>query len=209
MRKIIGVIFAFIGFAFIFSACGGETYADKLKKEEKSINRFIDTSGIKVITKYPDKHKFGDKEYFKDPNTGIYIHVIDSGTDDKIQKGETVYMRFWDLKMLQTYPDSLITNDIQSVTEFCYMFMDYGNSGSYIFTNSNYIYTLSSQYYMYYYLSPGCALPLDYNLGNKAEVSLIVPFSNGSYYQQYYSYEPIYFGRLRYTIVPDEKLPEN
>jgi hypothetical protein len=204
MRKIIGVIFAFIGVAFIFSACGGETYADKLKKEEKAIKRFIDASGIEVINTYPYRHAFKDKEYFKDPNTGIYIHVIDSGTEDKITKGETVYMRFYDLKLLVSDPDTLITNDMQGVMDFCYMYMDYGNPGSYLYSNSSYIYTLSSQHFMYYYLSPGCALPLDYNLGNQAEVSLIVPFANGSYYQQS-SYEPVYFGKLRYTIIPDEK----
>lgn len=205
MKKIIGVIFAFIGFAIIFVACGSETYADKLKKEEKTINRFIDTSGIKVIHKYPETRVFKDKEYFKEPNTGIYIHVIDSGTKDKIKSGDYVTMRFYDTKMLQTNPDTLITNDIQGVTEFAYMYMYYGNTSSYLFSNSNYIYSLSSEYYMYYFLSPGCALPLDYNLGNQAQVSLIVPFSNGSYYQQSGSYEPIYFGRLKYTIVPDAK----
>lgn len=206
MRKIIGVIFAFMGFAIIFSACGSETYADKLKKEQKTISRFIDTSGIKVITKYPDSRVFANKEYYKDADTGIYIHVIDSGTKDKIKKGDYVTMRFYDSKLLHTYPDSLITNDMQNITDFSYMYMTYGNSSGYMcYSYSSYY---SSEFYMYMFLSPGCALPLDYNLGNQAEVSLIVPFSNGSYLQQS-NYEPVYFGRLKYTIVPDEITSEN
>lgn len=204
MRKIIGVIFAFIGFAIIFSACGSETYADKVKKQDKVINRFIDTAGIKVINAYPESRVFKDKEYFKDPTTGVYIHVIDSGNKDKITKGSTVYMRFYDAKLLISYPDSLISNDLQNITEFSYMYMDYGNSSSYRCSYYNSSYGLSSEYYMYYFLSPGCALPLEYNLGNNAEVSLIIPFDNGSYAQYNSSYEPVYFGRLRYTFRPDE-----
>ncbi|MDR2948358.1 MAG: DUF4827 domain-containing protein [Prevotella sp.] len=203
MRKIIGVIFAFIGIAIIFSACGSETYADKLKKQDKVINRFIDTSGIKVINAYPESRVFKDKEYFKDPSTGVYIHVIDSGNKDKITKGSTVYMRFYDSKLLISYPDSLITNDLQNITEFAYMYMDYGNSSSYRRSSYTSGY-LSSEYYMYMFLSPGCALPLDYNLGNNAEVSLIVPFDNGSYLQYNSTYEPVYFGRLKYTFRPDQ-----
>ncbi|MDR0823792.1 MAG: DUF4827 domain-containing protein, partial [Prevotella sp.] len=91
MRKIIGVIFAFIGFAFIFGACSsGETYTEKLKKQEKAINRFIDTAGIKVIYTYPKDGIFKDKEYFKEENTGVYIHVINQGNKDTITKGNTV-----------------------------------------------------------------------------------------------------------------------
>ena len=202
MRKIIGVIFAFMGMAIIFSACGSETYADKLKKEEKTISRFIDTADIRVIYTYPDKHAFKDKEYFKDPKTGVYIHVIDSGTKDKIKEGDNVYMRFYDTKPLYTYPDSLISNDKQNIDEFAAMYITFG-SGNYTFTNVNAIGGISSEYYMYYYLSPGCVLPLEYNLGNEAQVSLLVPFSNGSYYQQT-SYEPIFFGRLKYTFRPDQ-----
>ncbi|MDR0823623.1 MAG: DUF4827 family protein, partial [Prevotella sp.] len=153
---------------------------------------------------YPKDGIFKDKEYFKEENTGVYIHVINQGNKDTITKGNTVYMRFYDTKRLIAYPDSVMTNDIQNVTEFAYMYMDYGNSSSYRCSSYNSSYGFTSQYFMYEYLSPGCALPLDYHLGNNAEVSLIVPFDNGSTAQYNSTYEPIFFGRLKYTFHPNE-----
>lgn len=196
MRKIIGVISAFMGLAIIFAACSKDSYADKLEKEEKAINQFIKEQGFSIIDEYPASRVFADKQYFKDPDTGIYIHVIDSGNTDKIKKGDVVYMRYYGARFLISNPDSTYTNDKQNSDDFASMSFTYGNSGSY--TNSDYSGSLAS-YYEYMFLSPGCARPLDFNLGDRAEVSIIVPFANGSYYQQYSNYEPIFYGRLKYV----------
>jgi hypothetical protein len=195
MKKIIGVIFAFIGFAIVFAACSKDSYADKLEKEDKVLKRYIKEQGLKIRDDYPASRLFADKEYFKDPSTGIYIHVIDSGSGDKIKKGNIVYMRYYDTRLLISEPDSINSNDKQNMDEFASMYMTFGNASSY--TSSDYSSSLGS-YYMYMFLSPACARPLDFNLGDKAEVSLLVPFINGSYYQQYSGYEPIFFGRLKY-----------
>jgi len=196
MRKIIGVIFAFIGFAIVFAACSSDSYADKLEKEAKVIKQYVKDKGLIVRDEYPASRVFADKEYFRDPSTGVYIHVIDSGNKEKIKKGDIVYMRYYDTSLLISEPDSVNTNDKQNLDEWAAMYITYGNSTSY--TTSDYSSSIGS-YYMYMFLSPGCARPLDFNLGDKAEVSLLVPFVNGSYYQQYSGYEPVFFGRLRYT----------
>ncbi|MFV0420371.1 MAG: DUF4827 family protein [Dysgonomonas sp.] len=196
MRKIIGVLSAFMGLAIIFAACSKDSYADKLEKEEKAIKQYVKEQGFNIIDEYPASRVFADKQYFKDPDTGIYIHVIDSGNKDKIIKGDIVYMRYYDARFLISEPDSTFSNDKQNYDEFAAMNFTYGNSGSY--TKSDYSTSLAA-YYMYMFLSPGCARPLDFNLGDKAEVSILVPFANGSYYQQYSNYEPIFFGRLKYT----------
>ncbi|GHV15317.1 hypothetical protein FACS1894169_06310 [Bacteroidia bacterium] len=196
MRKIIGVISAFMGLAIIFAACSKDSYADKLEKEENAIKQYIKEQGFNIIDEYPASRVFGDKQYFKDPSTGIYIHVIDSGNTDKIKKGDMVYMRYYDTRFLMSAPDSVYSNDKPNYDEFAAMNFTYGNSGSYI--SSDYSSSLGS-YYMYMFLSPGCARPLDFNLGDKAEVSLLIPFANGSYYQQYSNYEPIFYGRLKYA----------
>jgi hypothetical protein len=193
MRKVIGVISAFMGLAIIFAACSKDSYADKLEKEEKTIKQFIKEQGFNIISEYPASHVFGNKQYFKDPSTGIYIHVIDSGNTDKIMKGDMVYMRYYDTRLLISAPDSVYSNDKPNYDEFEAMNFTYGNSGSYIWPD------YKTSYYMWMFLSPGCARPLDFNLGDKAEVSLLIPFANGSYYQQYYNYEPIFYGRLKYT----------
>lgn len=194
MRKVIGVISAFMGLAIIFAACSKDSYADKLEKEENVIKQYTKEQGFDIIDKYPASRVFGDKQYFKDPSTGIYIHVIDSGNTDKIKKGDYVFMRFYDTRLLMSAPDSVYSNDKPNSDEFADMNFTYGNSGSYI--SSDYS---GNKYYMYIFLSPGCARPLDFNLGDKAEVSLLIPFANGSYYQQYSNYEPIFYGRLKYT----------
>lgn len=194
MKKIIYAVLFVISFTTIFSACKGDSYAEKLKKEENAVNRLIDTEGIKLIYSYPASRVFGGKEYFKDPDTGIYIHVIDSGNKDKITKGSTVFLRYYETKTLVTTPDSLYTNDKPN---YDYMSLVYGNSGTYLYSSNN--------SYKYVFLSPACARPLDFNLGNNAEVSLIVPSAskNGSPYQTD-AIEPIFYGRLKYTFIPDE-----
>ena len=197
MRKIIGLISAFIGLAIIFAACSKDSYADKLEKEEKAIKQYVKEQGFNIIDEYPASRVFGDKQYFKDPDTGIYIHVIDSGSKDKIKKGDIVYMRYYDTRFLMSEPDSTYTNDKQNYDEFAALSFTYGNSSTYISSDYSSVIPLSS--YMYTFLSPGCARPLDFNLGDRAEVSILVPFANGSYYQQYSSYEPIFFGRLKYV----------
>ncbi|MDR1092132.1 MAG: DUF4827 domain-containing protein [Prevotella sp.] len=195
MKKVISVISAFMGLAIIFAACSKDSYADKLEKEEKAIKQYIKEQGFIIRSDYPASRVFADKEYFKDTDTGIYIHVIDSGNKDKIKKGDKVYMRFYDTRFFMSAPDSIYSNDRPNNDEFAAMNFTYGNSGSYISSD----YSSLGGYYMYMFLSPGCARPLDFNLGDKAEVSILVPFANGSYDQQYYRYEPILFGRLKYT----------
>ncbi len=199
MRKIIGAIFAFISFAIIFSACGGETYADKLKKESKAINRFIDKNGIEVLKTYPDKHQFAENQYYEDPKTGIYIHVIDSGNSEKPSKSKktNVYLRYVNIFDMLNDTDTLAKSNQQGV----YMYFQYGLPNTYMSNSTATVYAQQ----MYYFLSQACVIPLDYGLGNNAEVSLIVPFANGSTYQQKY-YIPMYYERLMYRFT--NALPE-
>lgn len=199
MKKIIGVIFAFMGFAILFSACGGETYADKLKKEKKAINRFIDDNGIRVLYEYPSDNVFAENEYYKDASTGIYFRVINPGNDDKPskQRKTDVYLRYENIINMLT-GDTLALNNQQGI----YMTFQYGVSSTYSVSSTSSVY--ASQ--MYYFLSQACVIPLDYGLGNNAEVSLIVPFASGSTYQQS-SYVPLYYQVLRYRFtnpIPEE-----
>ena len=189
MKKLIGAIFALVGVAIIFSACGGETYADKLKKEEKAIERFKTENNIEVLYKYPDKHKFAENQYFLEPTTGIYIHVIDSGNKDKPTNKTSVYLRYDTIF-------NILDNSVGGYPNFVGspMYFEYGNPTSYM------SYDASSQ--MYYFLSQACVIPLEFGLGRYAEVKLIVPFANGSSYQQG-AYEPYFYSRLQYDFQLD------
>jgi len=197
MRKFIVAIFTLMGFAILFSACGGETYADKLKKESKAINRFIDENGIKVLNKYPDKHQFADNEYYYESSTGIYIHVIDSGGKDKPSKESRtqIYLRYGPIY------DMLDNSDV-SGSNFTGVAMsfEYGNSNTYYGTDySSSVYSAQ----LYYFLSQACVIPLELGLGKYAEVKLIVPFASGSTYQQS-GYIPLYYSRLQYNFMLDQ-----
>ena len=199
MKKIISVIFALMGLTLLFSACGGETYADKLKQETKAINRFIDANGIKVLTEYPSDNVFAENEYYKDPDMGVYIRVINPGNDEKPSKGKTdVYLRYENILNMLNENDTIATNNQQGI----YMAFKYGVSSTYTGTSTASLY----QSQMYYFLSQACVVPLDHGIGNNAEVSLIVPFASGSTYQQA-SYAPLYYQVLKYRFtnpVPEE-----
>lgn len=197
MRKIIGAIFTFMGLAIIFSACGGETYADKLKKEKKGIERFINDNNITTRGTYPTDHKFADNEYYLDENTGVYFRVIDPGDESKLPvKGKTdVYLRYENILNLLNENDTIAANNFQGT----FMTFRYGNTSTYMGSGTSTTYQLQ----MYYFLSQACVLPLEQGLGNGAEVSLIVPFANGSTYQQA-NYIPMFYGRLRYQFTLDE-----
>lgn len=200
MKKIISVIFALMGLTLLFSACGGETYADKLKQETKAINRFIDANGIKVLTEYPSDNVFAENEYYKDPDMGVYIRVINPGNDEKPSKERKtdVYLRYENILNMLNENDTIATNNQQGI----YMTFKYGVSSTYTGTSTTSLY----QSQMYYFLSQACVVPLDHGIGNNAEVSLIVSFASGSTYQQA-SYAPLYYQVLKYRFtnpVPEE-----
>ncbi|WP_029905917.1 DUF4827 family protein [Prevotella sp. 10(H)] len=196
MKKIISIIFVFVGLALAFSACGGETYADKLKKEKKGIERFINDNRITTRGTYPADHKFAENEYYLDPNTGVYIRVIDPGDETRPVKGKTdVYLNYETILNLLNENDTVASNNFQGYL----MTFKYGSPSTY--TGNSTASTAATQ--MYYFLSPACVLPLEQGLGNKAEVSLIVPFASGSTEQQR-SYIPFFYKRLIYNFIVDE-----
>lgn len=187
-------------FLLIFTLCitamscsKSETYADKVKDERKNINRLLSSKGIDVITTYPSDGVFAENQYFRDPSTGVYFHVIDSGNGNRASESDmaSVYFRFWDTATLPIDKSTIeSTNDnalgLQPVS------FTYGNTNSYMIQTN-------SDYYGYVYMSPGVTVPLKY-VGEGAIVSLIVPFTQGSGYQNL-AYQAIYYGRLKYTRI--------
>ncbi|MDU1889310.1 MAG: DUF4827 family protein [Dysgonomonas sp.] len=196
MKKITCIIFTLISLGFLLSSCGGETYADKLRKSNKAINRFIDQKDIKIINDYPEDGIFAENEYFKEPKTGIYMRVINKGDeDDKPVLGKTdVYLRYTNIINLLKPDDEIYPGNEHGV----YMTFRYGYTNTYKVTST----TTTAQTQMYMFLSQACVVPFEYGLGNNSEVSLIVPFENGSTYQGS-SYVPLYYESLRYRFTND------
>lgn len=193
MKKIIGVIFALIGLVSVFSACGGDTYADKLEAQSKAIDRFIRDNNIEILYDYPAKHKFAANQFYKDPATGIYIQVIDSGNNEKPTTSP-----FTDIILRYDTIYNMLNNEVEAAPNWQTanpMSFTYGNANTY-FNNVD-MYDVS-----YYLLSQACVRPLEFGIGNKSAIKLIIPFDNGSAYQQS-SYIPFYYSRIEYSFIVD------
>lgn len=192
MRKIVGFIFALVALVVMFSACkDSETYADKLKNESKAIDRFIKERGYNILKSMPDNYKFGDNDYYKDEDSGIYLRIINRGDTDKMASKENkseVLIRFYDALRFGSTDTTSYSND----GSWSPLSLVFGDASTYY----DYYGTMD---YGYIFLSPACAFPLDY-VGEGGEVSLIVPFVNGSAMQQSY-YEPLFYGRIKYNKI--------
>lgn len=191
MRKGLGLICFIIGLCIVFASCSNnETYADKLKNERKSISRFINEHNIIVLNSYPASGVFKENEYFRDPLTGIYINVIDSGNGNRasVAKRSEVNVRFTDAIAFGLATPDTVSNNVPGYQPISFT---YGITATY---------TSSVQKTPEYgYLSQGIVTPLEY-VGEKARVRLIVPFANGSTYQRV-AYTPIYYTELQYTRI--------
>lgn len=199
MKKFIAFTLIATCLSFILSCESTETYADKLKKEKKAINRLRADSSFVFIDDYPEDGKFEPNEFYRDPKTGIYINVIDSGNGNRAVQGKTtVDVRYkWgyyfvDMDTTKQWKNTDYPSDLVSFT--------FNNSlpTSYLETSTA---NGASNYYIKSY---GMASALEH-VGQNAIVKLIIPFSNGSYYQQYSGYEPLYLGWVQFKFRRDQE----
>lgn len=203
MKKLVLFILTLVTFSFIISSCEDtETYADKLKKEKKSIKRLLSDSSYYITEEYPKNRAFNEKEFYKDPRTGVFFHVVDSGNGNRPSETEKTFIRVrykwgyffqsndtaqWENSSMATFNDQINFryNDITSQTATYSEYYNYGYSYSSVTIRS-----------------VGLAAPLDY-VGENAIVKIIIPFSTGSYVQQTQNYEPLYIGYVRYEFIPE------
>lgn len=191
MRKVLGLICFIIALCVAFAACSSsETYADKLKNERKNISRFINEHNIVVLNQYPASGVFEENEYFRDPLTGVYINVIDSGNGNRasVSKRSEVNVRFDGAMTLPTNESDTTTNNLPGSQPISFT---YGITATY--SNSN------TGSFDYYYLSTGITAPLQY-VGENARVRLIVPFASGSNFQLA-AFKAMYYTQLQYTRI--------
>lgn len=194
MRNIFNWVLFVVAMGMLTTSCSSsETYADKLKSERKNINAFLGEKEIELLDTYPENGVFKENQYFRDPDTGVYINVVDSGNGNRAKTDQMaqVYFRFWDTATLPV-ASSTISTSLEDQPGVQPVSFTYGNSNSYINSNQN-------DYFSYIYLSPGVTVPLKY-VGEGAVVKLIVPFAQGSTYQNL-AYQAMYYGRLKYTKI--------
>lgn len=201
MKKIHITLLFIVAAIVAFSACSSsETYADKLKKEKKAIKRFISDNGIETvnISYLQDRKEFADNQYYKDP-TGVYYRVISYGDQDfmaSTERNTEVSLRHGPILDIANNSDTLDYGNLLQSTAIYLMTFRYGNANTYQQTTVSTSST-RDQYLAYYFLSPGIVLPLEY-VGDGGSVSMLVPFTAGSYYQNYSSYEPLFYTQITY-----------
>ncbi len=189
MKKINFIILSIIGLILITTSCNKrKTYADLLKAESKAIDKFISKNKLVILKDFPQNGQFKDKEFYKDPATGVYYNIIETGdtTNYKLKVGDEVHVRFRGLKYFSTDNDS---------TE--YENMDPNRSPwpeTFSYRGDVNLETRS----LYSQTTAGFAVPLK-NVGHNGRVRMIIPFTWGSQSDQQ-AYTPTYYDVITYRL---------
>jgi FKBP-type peptidyl-prolyl cis-trans isomerase len=150
--------------AGVIVACDDQkTMQEYLREENKAIERYINSQGIKVVETYPADSTFAADVYYKTTD-GLYMHVVDKGNNVPWTYGKRVLVRFEELYYIKSY----VSGDTTAIT----------------FPSREpieFIYGIPASYQTDYYglACNGWAISLQY-LGEGAIVDLIIPSKLGS-----------------------------
>lgn len=128
-RIIFTVSLLFAGIAALTSCDSGQSYADLLSAEDKSVNRFL--ANQEVILEIPADSVFEEGEnapyYRLDPDNNIYMQVISTGKGEKAKDDEVIYFRYLRYNLsyyitnsLDNLPSSGNYNDVMTSLSFRY-----------------------------------------------------------------------------------------
>jgi len=157
-----------------------ETYAEQLAQEKEDIKSFMKERGYTTTSTYPDTIPFPEGVFYR-TSSGLYIHVLDTGTS--------------------------IRSYIPENTVYLVRFLETDMSGDTIYQNIN---DASGDPYTIYYDNVQTSVsygdceawhePLEY-IGNEGHVYLIVPTELGMpvYSSTTTSLTPCFY-ELRYTL---------
>lgn len=170
----IGLIF------FSFSCNNKKTYAEYLKDEAQAIDRFILKNNIEILRDFPSDGKFEENQYYKDPDSEVYFNVIEWGVDTskKISFREDIHIRL-NQRIYILNMDTISENFQQYYKE-------------------RYVGPLTA-YTKNSYSVPGWIVPINYNVGHRGKVKLIIPFNMGMAYDQSY-FQPVFYDELVYRF---------
>lgn len=194
MKRTNYIILSLIGLLLISISCNKQkTYADRLKAENKAIDKFMAANKFVEIKNFPEDGKFGEKEFYRDPATGVYYNIIsvgdtvivdNEGNEHRLEFGDEVYIRFKGLKYFSkndtTEYDNMNTINSPFPDEFAYRGPVNIESRS-----------------LYSGTTPGWFVPLQH-VGNHGRVKMIIPFTWGAQ-ADLQSYTPTYYDLVTYT----------
>ncbi|MDD2313355.1 MAG: DUF4827 family protein [Proteiniphilum sp.] len=182
MKHLHLIVIMLSGLLFLTISCKDTmTYADYLDREAEAIDLFIESNNLTILKDFPSGKAFKENEFYKDPGTGVYFHIISYGdTTKKLQWKEEVYVRFSGLHYFNTEDTTRYSNLNSSYPE-----------------EITFIGAVTSSTKSYYD-TPGWAVPLSY-VGHTGKVKMIIPFNMGSSYDQS-QYEPTYYDMVQYRF---------
>lgn len=107
MKKLSILLLAMLGIVFLAACNDDDTYADQLEKEDRAIKEYISKEKITVISEEQFKNQnnttdVAKNQYVKLDNSGVYMQIVEEGTGEKLQNGETatVLARFDETNLL-------------------------------------------------------------------------------------------------------------
>jgi hypothetical protein len=173
MKK--GFLFLAVISTVLFSmSCDDDlTYTDMLEREEKAIDRLIDTlliegKNIEVLSDFPADSVFAPHQFVILENE-VYLNIIKKGSDVRAEEYKTnVYARF---KTRGLVRDTTLLNTLDNS-------MNVPGSKFTSFVYGNY-YNFPQQSNEYGFIGEGVNDALRY-VGDGGRVKLIVPFNAGS-----------------------------
>jgi hypothetical protein len=182
MKKIINFVLLLTVLAGMFAACDDQkTMQEYLREENKAIERYIASQGIKVLKSFPADTVFNENEYYETTD-GLYLHIVDKGNNERWKVAKTALVRCENFFYIKSY----VSGDTTAIS-FPSAFpikLIYGFSASY-----------TSDYYGL--ACAGWAIPLQY-VGEDAIVDLIIPSKLGNSSANT-SFQPMFFKNLKYT----------
>lgn len=178
-RFILFALFAVVAASVLSSCSSSATYAEELKSEKASIQDFIKDKGYTITSVKPKTVPYPDGVFFED-STGLYVHVIDTGSCiiDSIPTNTPIEVRYLETDM---DGDTTYTNMYSSTTPIEIFYNNVTSTSS------------------YWGDCQAWHAALRY-VGDRGHVELIVPASLGmSYYTTSSALVACYY-ELRYTF---------
>lgn len=190
MKKIYYIVLCLLAVMTVTTSCNKrKTYAELLKDETKAIEKFISENKLVILTEYPANSVFKPTEFYRDPATGVYFNVVETGNiaeANKVKEGEEVYIRFSGLRYFTSDKDTTKYTNLDPIRSPFPQTLIY--RGPVTMRNRS----------LYSSTTSAWAVPLTH-VGHGGKVKMIVPFNMGSSSDQS-NYSTTYYDNVQYRF---------
>ena len=174
MKKINHILFALIGLSAFFASCDRPmTYAERLRYEERAIDRFFSEKNFTRLSSFPSDTIFPADAFFQDPATGVYFNIEDRGDlnnriDVENHRGRELYVRFRGLNFFTMPSDTILHSNDQALNP---IIMEFQGP---VTRQTRFLYSDGV---------PAFIVPLQH-IGHNGRVRMIVPFHMGGTFER-------------------------